>query len=104
MQRFRSALEARVGAPLDTLEMEAARGALDWPTLVVYDRSDRVATEAATSRVIAQLGDVSTFETSGLSHYRILRDPSVCGRASEFITRARTSSSFSSTTQEGVFA
>ncbi len=76
-------LECRYGAPLATYRL-VDRGP-GVPTLIIHDRGD-VRIPIGDARALAQSWpDTVLFETRGLGHHRILKDPAVLRRTARFL-------------------
>ncbi len=84
-QRAKTALERRVGASFSRFTAEALGPALELPTLVVHDRSDRDVPWEDGARIARAAPAATLLTTEGLGHTRILRDPSVIERVVAFV-------------------
>src|SRR5689334_18961935 len=79
-----AALEARVGAPMASFEVEAFAPTVNVPVLVVHDTDDREVPYADGPRLAEVLG-ARLLTTNGLGHQRILFAPEVVAAVVEFI-------------------
>jgi pimeloyl-ACP methyl ester carboxylesterase len=73
-QRMRAQIELREAVDLVEFEPEWLGPRIVQPSVVVHDRSDRVAPFAAGERVVAALPDARLHGTEGLGHRRVLDD------------------------------
>jgi pimeloyl-ACP methyl ester carboxylesterase len=86
-RRLIARVERRVGAPMHHFDVPALGRAVRMPpTLVVHDRGDRSTRHADGAAIAAAWPNASLHSTTGLGHTRILRDPSVIGRVTDFLT------------------
>jgi len=76
-QRMREHIETVEGVPLHEFEPEWLGPRVAHPTLVVHDEGDRVSPITAGQRVVRHLPRASLQTTRGLSHRRVLDDPTV---------------------------
>jgi pimeloyl-ACP methyl ester carboxylesterase len=76
-QRMRERIELREGIPLQQFEPDWLGARVTQPTLVIHDEADRVAPFAAGQKVARSLPDARMHPTQGLSHTRVLGDPTV---------------------------
>jgi pimeloyl-ACP methyl ester carboxylesterase len=76
-QRMRERIELREGIPLQQFEPDWLGARAAQPTLVIHDEGDRVAPFAAGQKVARALPDARMHPTQGLSHTRVLGDPTV---------------------------
>jgi len=83
-QRFDARLEALAGRPLTHFDL--TRMPADAPTLVVHDRHDKEVPYAESVRIAEAWPAATLVTTEGLGHQRILRDPGVIARVTEFVT------------------
>jgi pimeloyl-ACP methyl ester carboxylesterase len=83
-----AALEARVGAPMASFEVEAFAPTVDVPVLVVHDTDDREVPYADGPR-LAEVFGARLLTTNGLGHRRILYAPEVVAAVVEFIEEGR---------------
>jgi pimeloyl-ACP methyl ester carboxylesterase len=81
----RRRLEARLGVPLEHLDVvRVARGARV-PLLVVHDRDDREVAWRDGAAIAAAWPGARLLTTSGLGHRRVLRDASIQREAAAFV-------------------
>jgi pimeloyl-ACP methyl ester carboxylesterase len=83
-----AALEARVGAPMASFEVEAFAPDVHVPVLVVHDTDDREVPYADGAR-LAEVFGARLLTTNGLGHRRILFAPEVVAAVVEFIEEGR---------------
>ena len=83
-----AALEARVGAPMASFEVEAFAPTVHVPVLVVHDTDDREVPYADGLR-LAKVFGARLLTTKGLGHRRILFAPEVVAEVVEFIEEGR---------------
>jgi pimeloyl-ACP methyl ester carboxylesterase len=83
-----AALEARVGAPMASFEVEAFAPSIDVPVLVVHDTDDREV-PYEDGRRLADVFGARLLTTRGLGHRRILFAPDVVSAVVEFIEEGR---------------
>jgi pimeloyl-ACP methyl ester carboxylesterase len=83
-----AALEARVGAPMASFEVDAFAPNIDVPVLVVHDTDDREVPYADGQRLASVFG-ARLLTTTGLGHRRILFAPEVVTAVVEFIEEGR---------------
>ena len=76
-QRMRERIESREGVSLGEFEPDWLGQRVGQPTLVVHDEGDRVAPFDVGRRVARALANGSLHSTHGLSHTRVLGDPTV---------------------------
>lgn len=88
-QRMRTHIERREGIPLAQFEPGWLGARVAQPTLVVHDRSDRVAPFAAGEHVVATLRDAQLHATDGLGHRRVLDDAGVATRVRAHLETGR---------------
>lgn len=79
-QRMGDHIERREGVPLREFEPGWLGARVAQPTLVVHDRSDRVAPFVAGERISAALRDARLHATDGLGHRRVLDDAPVAAQ------------------------
>jgi len=84
-QGIEDALVRRVGVPLELLELEPIAKRLDVPMLVVHSRDDRVVPFFAGVRLQRAWPGAKLHAVDGLGHRRILSDPAVMTRISDFV-------------------
>jgi pimeloyl-ACP methyl ester carboxylesterase len=82
------ALEARVGAPMASFEVEAFAPTVHVPVLVVHDTGDREV-PYDDGRRLAEVFGARLLTTNGLGHRRILHAPEVAAAVVEFIEAGR---------------
>ena len=83
-----AALEARVGAPMASFEVEAFAPTVHVPVLVVHDTGDREV-PYDDGRRLAEVFGARLLTTNGLGHRRILHAPEVVAAVVEFIEAGR---------------
>lgn len=83
--RLAAAVEELAGARLADLELAAMAPALDVPVLALHDRSDPLASCAEARRATSRMPIARLVETSGLGHFRILREPAVVRAVASFV-------------------
>ena len=83
-----ASLEARVGAPMASFEVEAFAPTIDVPVLVVHDTDDREV-PYEDGRRLADVFGARLLTTNGLGHRRILFAPDVVAAVVEFIEEGR---------------
>jgi pimeloyl-ACP methyl ester carboxylesterase len=83
-----AALEARVGAPMASFEVEAFAPGVHAPVLVVHDTDDREVPYEG-GRRLAEVFGARLLTTNGLGHRRILFAPDVVAAVLEFIEEGR---------------
>ena len=83
-----AALEARVGAPMASFEVEAFAPTVHVPVLVVHDTDDRAVPYDDGPR-LAEVFGARLLTTNGLGHRRILYAPDVVAAVVEFIEEGR---------------
>ena len=83
-----AALEARVGAPMASFEVEAFAPTVHVPVLVVHDTGDREV-PYDDGRRLAEVFGARLLTTNGLGHRRILYAPDVVAAVVEFIEEGR---------------
>ena len=83
-----AALEARVGAPMASFEVEAFAPNIHVPVLVVHDTDDREV-PYDDGRRLADVFGARLLTTNGLGHRRILFAPEVVAAVVEFIEQGR---------------
>ena len=85
----RRRVEARVGAPLDSLHVGALAPSLRVPALVVHDLADRKVPWADGAAYVATAPSATLHTTHGLGHDGVLRDPATVARAVGFVAAMR---------------
>lgn len=83
--QFRRELELTVGVRLEAFDLPRFAAELPMAALVVHDREDGEVPWAEGAAVAAAWPDADLVTTHGLGHRRILRDPSVVGRVTDFL-------------------
>jgi predicted alpha/beta hydrolase family esterase len=83
--RMRVALEARVGRPPEAFDLAGFTGTLPPGALVVHDRADAEVPWTDGLAVARAWPGAELVTTHGLGHRRILRDPDVVARVTEFM-------------------
>ena len=78
-------LEQRVGVPLALVELEPLAKQFNVPALVVHSRDDRVVPFLAGVRLQRAWPGARLYAVDGLGHRRILTDPAVLTRISDFV-------------------
>jgi len=76
-ERMRERIETVEGVPLAQFEPDWLGPRIAQPTLVIHDEADRVAPFVAGQRLARALPNASLHATQGLSHRRVMGDPSV---------------------------
>jgi pimeloyl-ACP methyl ester carboxylesterase len=83
--RLAAAVEARAGARLDELELAEIAPTLHVPVLAIHDGSDPLVSLEEARRAVEAMPDGRLVETSGLGHFRILREHAVVREIAAFI-------------------
>lgn len=83
----RAQLEQRTGVTFEALDVRHYGPKLRVPALVVHDRDDRHVPFAVGEHVAQHWAGARLHATSGLGHFRVLRDAAVVQLAVEFVTR-----------------
>jgi hypothetical protein len=78
-------LEARVGVPPEAFNLPRLAQDMPLPALVIHDREDAEVPWTDGAAVAAAWPDAELVTTRGLGHRRILRDPAVVARVTEFL-------------------
>jgi hypothetical protein len=78
-------LEARVGVPLEALDLTRFAPDLPLAALVAHDREDSEVPWAEGAAIAAAWPGAELATTEGLGHRRILRDPAVVARVTDFL-------------------
>jgi predicted alpha/beta hydrolase family esterase len=92
MAGMRRIVERRVGASFDDVEGARLAEGLSIPGLLLHDRRDKEASWEITA-AIARAWPAATLDlTEGLGHRRILQDPAVVRRVTDFVARRALSS------------
>lgn len=84
-----SRLERRVGRPLADFDVVALAPRLSLPLLVVHDRGDKETRFSDGEAITAVWPGAELVATEGLGHRRILTDPTVIRRVTEFLAVGR---------------
>ncbi len=84
--RVTARLEARLGATMESIEIETIAARIAADTLVVHDAGDDEVDPAHADRIARALPRARVHATYGLGHNKVLRDPGVVGVVAEFIT------------------
>jgi pimeloyl-ACP methyl ester carboxylesterase len=88
-ERLVPRLERRVGAPLSAFDLPAMAGRVATPPLLlVHDRQDTETAWSDSAAIARSWPRARLVSTSGLGHYRILRDPAVVAEVAGFVTEA----------------
>jgi pimeloyl-ACP methyl ester carboxylesterase len=88
--RFDAAVEEKAGARFAELELEAIAPAVDVPVLALHDRNDPLVPFADAKRAVEAIPAGRVVETSGLGHFRILREPAVVREVAAFAQHGAT--------------
>lgn len=83
--RLRARSERRLGLGWAELNLPAFAGSLDVPALILHDTEDTEVPLADGVAIAAAWPGARLVTTTGLGHYRLLRDPAVAARAVEFL-------------------
>jgi pimeloyl-ACP methyl ester carboxylesterase len=94
--RLVAAIEARAGARLEELELAAIAPTLHVPVLAIHDGDDPLVSFEDARRAVGAMPSGHLVETSGLGHFRILREHAVVREIAAFIGD-RTSAAVSAT-------
>ncbi len=86
-RRFDVRFEELAGRPLADFDLTRTPAAA--PTLVVHDRHDKEVPYAESVRIAEAWPAATLMTTEGLGHQRILRDPAVVARVTDFVTGDR---------------
>lgn len=78
------AIEERFGVPFEDLLPSRVAHTLEQPMLAIHDRDDREVPLEEVQRVVEPWPRAELLLTEGLGHRRILRDPAVIRRVTEF--------------------
>ncbi|UQA60764.1 alpha/beta fold hydrolase [Polyangium aurulentum] len=84
-ERFVCRVEARLGAPIDTLNGDRHLLGPEVDLLVVHDEDDREVPFADAARLVSAWEGARLFTTHGLGHRRVLRDPLVTRTIAAFV-------------------
>jgi pimeloyl-ACP methyl ester carboxylesterase len=82
-------VEERVGVPADDIHPALLAPSLRQPALLVHDVEDVVVPFLDSDEMVRAWPGARLLETRGLGHRRILRDPDVVARATEFLCARR---------------
>jgi pimeloyl-ACP methyl ester carboxylesterase len=85
VDRMKRRSERRLGFRWDDLRVPALVARLEQPVLVIHDRQDREVPLTDGMAIAAAWPGARLFETAGLGHNRILRDPEVVAEAVAFV-------------------
>jgi pimeloyl-ACP methyl ester carboxylesterase len=86
-ERLVPRLERRVGTSLSDFDVPAmARRVATPPLLLVHDRLDTETAWSDSAAIAQSWPDARLVSTTGLGHYRILRDPAVVAEVAGFVT------------------
>lgn len=83
--RLAAAIEETAGARLAALELAAIAPQIGMPVLALHDRDDALVPLAEARRAIQAMPHGGMIETTGLGHFRILRDPAVLREVAAFV-------------------
>jgi pimeloyl-ACP methyl ester carboxylesterase len=83
--RLAAAVEARAGARLAELELAVIAPMLDVPVLAIHDGNDPLVSFEAARRAVEAMPNGRLVETSGLGHFRILRERAVVRDIAAFV-------------------
>jgi len=84
LDRIWTKFEREYGFDWRELPVRAPHRAAGMPALVVHDQGDREVPYASADRIVRSWPDATLVTTTGLGHYRILRDASVIERVVAF--------------------
>jgi predicted alpha/beta-hydrolase family hydrolase len=84
-ERFVRRIEARLGAPIDTLSGDRFLFGPEVELLVVHDEDDREVPFTDAARLAAAWDGARLFSTQVLGHRRVLRDPAVTHAVAAFV-------------------
>jgi pimeloyl-ACP methyl ester carboxylesterase len=87
MDRMRHSLERSVGSAWTEVEAPQLARGIYVSGLIVHDEGDRAASPCTSAELARVWPDAELVMTEGLGHRRILRDPTVVDRVTEFVTR-----------------
>jgi pimeloyl-ACP methyl ester carboxylesterase len=82
---LRTRSERRIGVRWDELAIPPQAAAFDLPLLVIHDRDDAEVPWTDGSTIAAAWPGARLVSTSGLGHYRLLRDPATVAEAIAFV-------------------
>jgi pimeloyl-ACP methyl ester carboxylesterase len=85
MRRVQVLSERRLGIPWSAVTLEALAGRQTAPALVIHDRQDREVAFEEGEAVARTWPGAQLVATTGLGHWRVLRDPEVIGRVVRFV-------------------
>lgn len=80
-------LESRFGVRWNDMELETIASSLTTPAMFVHDEGDKEAKLENVERVVSQWKGAELFRTTGLGHYRILRDDRVRANVLAYLLR-----------------
>jgi pimeloyl-ACP methyl ester carboxylesterase len=86
-ERLVPRLERRVGTSLSAFDLPAMAGRVATPPLLlVHDRQDTETAWSDSAAIVRSWPEARLVSTTGLGHYRILRDPAVVAEVAGFVT------------------
>ena len=86
--RFFDAIARHTGVHPDEVDIRRLSRDYQVPALIVHDRNDVLVPFEHGERMAAAWPGAEFLATEGLGHWRILTDPRVVGRASDFLVNA----------------
>ncbi|MFW5926194.1 MAG: alpha/beta hydrolase [Myxococcota bacterium] len=90
---FEQAVERRAGAPLDDVDLRVLGPRMHVPLLVVHDAADRYVPASQIHSLLRAWPRSTQMRTSGLGHFRVLRDDRVIAAVRQFVAPGSSSAS-----------
>lgn len=90
---FEETVERRAGASLDDVDLRSLAPRMHVPLLVVHDATDRYVSASQIESLLRAWPQSTQMCTSGLGHFRVLRDDRVIAAVSQFVAPGSSSAS-----------
>jgi pimeloyl-ACP methyl ester carboxylesterase len=87
LERVKQRIEARLGVPMEAMEVNAIAPSMQVPLLVIHDEDDKEIPVAVGRGVATAWPGAELLITRGLGHQRILRDEGVRDIVVRFVDR-----------------
>jgi pimeloyl-ACP methyl ester carboxylesterase len=97
--RVVTAVEELAGIRLADLELAAIGRALDVPVLAVHDKDDPLVPLPDATHAVAAMRDGGLVVTSGLGHFRILRERAIVREVTAFVEHGASAPAGASATE-----